>query len=188
MEKIYYSVKVLNLLWGCMIFFVFAVSGNKSDQGDRFSTYFIMATMSLVLPVIQYGGGKAFPGAILWGFPWVSYAGFLLIFLGISIHLLGMLTLKDQWSPVVTVSTNHKLVDTGIYKFIRHPIYAALLLELFGFGLALTNWTLILMLIIPNAASLTYRIFVEEKSLEAHFGRDYINYEQRTKRLIPGIF
>ncbi len=67
-------------------------------------------------------------------------------------------------------------------------MYAALLLELLGFGLALAKWMSILILIVPNAASLACRIVVEEKALENHFGNDYINYKHRTKQLIPGVF
>ena len=153
-----------------------------------------MVTLSSVLPVILYskdvgkiGFGIGF-GEFSWGLPFVSYFRFFLLILGVVIHWMGMLTLKKQWSTVVVVSDNHKLVDTGIYKFIRHPIYTGLLLELFGFGLALTNWASILIRLVPNIASLTYRIFVEEKVLEKSFGNDYINYERRTKRLIPWVF
>ena len=89
---------------------------------------------------------------------------------------------------IVVVSDDQRLVDSGVYKFIRHPIYSGVILELLGFGVALSNWLSILLLLLPNLASLAYRIFVEEKVLEKHFGDDYLAYERRTKRLIPGLF
>jgi protein-S-isoprenylcysteine O-methyltransferase Ste14 len=190
MESIYYWVKVLGSIWLCMILFFFTVGGNRNTKADKASMLFLIATLSIVLPVIQYSGetGDISRGKFSWGFPFVSYFGFLLFFLGIVLRWVGILTLKRQWSVVVAVSDGHELVDTGIYKFIRHPVYAAVLLELLGIGLALSNWISILILLIPNAAVLSYRIFVEEKALEGHFGNDYIEYERRTKRLIPGIF
>jgi protein-S-isoprenylcysteine O-methyltransferase Ste14 len=130
--------------------------------------------------------GALSPGRFSWGFPYVSYFGFLLFFFGIALRWAGVLTLNRQGS--VVVADGHKLVDSGIYKIIRHPVYAALLLELLGFGLALSNWLSILILLIPNAVSLAYRIFVEEKALEGYYGNAYVEYERRTKRLIPGIF
>jgi len=53
--------------------------------------------------------------------------------------------------------------------------------------LGLANWISILVLVLLNAASLAYRIYVEEKALEKHFGDEYIKYAHKTKRLIPGI-
>jgi protein-S-isoprenylcysteine O-methyltransferase Ste14 len=173
-----------------MMFFVFASGGRNSEKRDRFSKLIIMITLCSVLPTLGFivGGKNAGFGNIAWGFPYLSYIGFSLILLGIIIHVVGILTLKEQWTAAVVILENHKLIDTGIYHFIRHPIYAAILLELFGFGLALANWMALLMLLIPNIASLTYRIYVEEKALEKYFGTAYNNYEQKTKRLIPGIF
>jgi protein-S-isoprenylcysteine O-methyltransferase Ste14 len=192
MESIYYWVKILGGIWLCVILFFFTVGGNRNMKDDKASMLLLVATLSIVLPVIQYSAGTAeidlSRGKFSWGFPFVSYLGFLLFLLGMALRLAGVLTLKRQWSVVVGVSDGHKLVDTGIYKFIRHPVYAAVLLELLGFGLALSNWISILVLLIPNAASLSYRIFLEEKALERHFGNDYVEYERRTKRLIPGIF
>ena len=192
MESIYYWVKVLGSIWLCVILFFFTVGGNRNTKDDKASMLFLVATLSIVLPVIQYSAGTGeidlSRGKFSWGFPFVSYLGFLLFLLGMALRWAGVLTLRRQWSVVVGVSEGHKLVDTGIYKFIRHPVYAAVLLELLGFGLALSNWISIIILFIPNAAGLSYRIFVEEKALERHFGNDYIEYERRTKRLIPGIF
>jgi protein-S-isoprenylcysteine O-methyltransferase Ste14 len=117
----------------------------------------------------------------------VSYMGFFLFLVGILIHWTGILTLNKQWSTMVVISKDHQLIDTGIYKYIRHPIYAAILLELLGLGLGLANWISILALVGLNAASLAYRIYIEESALEKHFGDVYVNYAQKTKRLIPGI-
>jgi protein-S-isoprenylcysteine O-methyltransferase Ste14 len=192
MESIYYWVKVLGGIWLCVILFFFTVGGNRSMKDDKASMLFLVATLSIVMPVIQYSAGTSdidlSRGKFSWGFPFVSYFGFLLFFLGMVLRVVAILTLKRQWSVVVGISDVHKLVETGIYKFIRHPVYAAVLLELLGFGLAVSNWISILVLLIPNMASLSYRIFLEEKALERHFGNDYIEYERRTKRLIPGIF
>lgn len=190
MESIYYAVKACSLVWVCMLLFIFAIGGKVSQKQDKYSAHFIMATISTVIPTIQYSVmvGKTGFGSFSWGFPFVSYSGFFIIFIGIIIHWVGILTLKEQWTTVVVVSDNHKLVESGIYKFIRHPIYAAILLELLGFGIALANLMSIIILLVPNLVSLTYRIYVEEKLLEKHFGNDYTSYEHRTKRLIPGIF
>jgi protein-S-isoprenylcysteine O-methyltransferase Ste14 len=63
-----------------------------------------------------------------------------------------------------------------------------LLLQILGFGLALSNWITILVLVVLNAASFAYRIYVEERALAEHFGEAYTDYARKTSRLIPGIF
>lgn len=189
MTSIYSAVSLLGKLWLVMLLVIFAVGGRKSDQDDRGSSLLIIAALSPVLPIIQYmDPAKTALGRISWGDPLVSYLGFLLFFLGLIVHLTGILTLKKQWTTMVAAPEGRVLVEKGIYQFIRHPVYAGILLELLGFGLALANWVSILILIVPNAASFTYRIVVEEKALERYFGADYLSYERKTKRLIPGLF
>jgi protein-S-isoprenylcysteine O-methyltransferase Ste14 len=190
MAPIYYAVKVVAAVWIIMVIFILFFGGNKSEKQDRSSKIFIILTISFVLPIIQYtvASGTAAPGAFSWGFPIISYLGFFLFAFGLCIHITGIYTLNKHWSAVVVIKQDHQLVETGIYKTIRHPIYAGLLLEFLGFGLALSNWITILVLVLPNAASLAYRIHVEERALAAHFGDAYTQYARKTSRLIPGIF
>ena len=189
MESIYYAVKVVALLWMLMVAFIAMFGANRSVKDDRSSMHFLAITLTTVLPTIGYTvtAGTTAPGAFSWGFPIVSYLGFFVFVLGLVINWTGILTLNKQWSAIVVISQNHKLIDTGIYKYIRHPIYAGVLLQLLGLGLGLANWISILVLVLLNAASLAYRIYVEEKALEKHFGDEYIKYAHKTKRLIPGI-
>ncbi len=190
MESIYYAVKVLALLWILIVIFLALLGGTRNTKDDRGSQLLVAVTISSVLSIIRYttDNGVNAPGAFVWGFPWVSYVGFLIIGFGILIHYSGISTLGKQWSVTVVIKENHQLVETGIYKYIRHPIYAAILLELLGMGVALSNWITVLALVIPNAASLAYRIHVEEKTLEKYFGPGYLEYARRTSRLIPRIF
>ncbi len=190
MESIYNIVNTLAGIWIFTILIIFAFSGSTSARYDRFSVFFMIITLSISFAVMRYtiNAGEAAAGAFSWGFPILSYLGFFLIFLGALIHLTGIITLNKQLSAVVMISKNQKLVDTGIYKYIRHPIYAGLLLEFLGFGIALANWLTILVMLIPNVVSLIYRIYVEEKALKDYFGVNYVNYARKTKRIIPGIF
>lgn len=187
MEAIYAVINTLAGIWIFAILIIFAFSGSTSAQYDRLSVFFMMITLSVSFALIRYTikAGEAAPGAFSWGFPIANYAGFFLIFFGALVHLTGIVTLNKQLSAVVVISKNHKLVDTGIYKYT--PIYAGLLLEFIGFGIALSNWITLLVLLILNAAGLTYRIYVEEKALRDHFGDAYISYARKTKRIIPGI-
>jgi len=78
------------------------------------------------------------------------------------------------------------VIEAGPYRFIRHPSYTGFLITLLGFGLSLTNnWLSLLVIMGCALIGFIYRIYVEERVLQAHLGQPYQEYMQRTKRLIP---
>lgn len=190
METIHSAVQILALIWGMVMFFLYVTSGNPSEKDDRFSSCIILASMTAFLPAVQYGtnAGETGVGFFAAGYPYVSYTGFLLIALGVAIHADGIITLNKQWSPMVVIREEHLLVKNGVYRYIRHPIYAGIFLELLGFGLALSNWISLLALLLPNVVSISYRIHIEERALRRYFGSAYTSYARTTKRLIPWVY
>jgi protein-S-isoprenylcysteine O-methyltransferase Ste14 len=120
--------------------------------------------------------------------PFLGYLGCLLIMAGLLIRWLAISTLRRQFTVNVSIVKDHKIIDTGIYAFIRHPAYLGSLLSFLGLGLAFESWIcLLIVFILPLMATL-YRISVEEKVLNDHFGQEYSDYTMRTKRLIPKVF
>lgn len=80
-----------------------------------------------------------------------------------------------------------KLVTTGLYHYIRHPMYGSLLI--LGFGMFLKSFTwpsFILILIIATALFITCK--VEEKEMLRKFGEEYQAYMRKTKRFIPYLY
>ena len=76
----------------------------------------------------------------------------------------------------------------GVYKYIMHPMYAGFALELIGLALALRSRYSLLVLIILGTPVLLYRINAEEKLLIKEFGKAYLDYMERTKKLIPKLY
>ncbi len=87
----------------------------------------------------------------------------------------------------LTVHEDHELVDTGPYRRVRHPLYAATIGVFLGLGAVLGNWISVGLAALPTAA-LVRRIGVEEDMLSEALGPRYLRYRQRTARLIPGIW
>jgi protein-S-isoprenylcysteine O-methyltransferase len=85
------------------------------------------------------------------------------------------------------VREDHTLIESGPYRFVRHPVYAGYLALLLGSGVASLNvclwllWPISLLGILTQAAS-------EEKLLEERFGQDYKRYVRRTGRLVPRLW
>jgi protein-S-isoprenylcysteine O-methyltransferase Ste14 len=118
----------------------------------------------------------------------ISLIGLVLIVLGLIVRWTAILTLKKYFTVDVSILKEHKIIDKGIYKVIRHPAYAGSLLSFLGLGLAFSNWLSTLVIFIPILIAFIYRIQIEEKTLIQAFGDEYINYSKTTKRLIPMIY
>jgi len=114
--------------------------------------------------------------------------GAILALIGLIIRVTSILTLKQQFTYTVTKIENHELIETGLYKKIRHPGYLGQLIIFLGISTCLSNWVSILLMIIPVLLGYHNRITVEEKFMVEQMGQKYIDYQKRTKRLIPMIY
>ena len=90
-------------------------------------------------------------------------------------------------SATIEIAANQKVIDSGPYSLVRHPMYASALLYLLGTPLALGSyWGLVPFLVI--VPFLIWRIFDEEKMLTNEL-EGYGKYRQRVRdRLIPGVW
>jgi protein-S-isoprenylcysteine O-methyltransferase Ste14 len=115
------------------------------------------------------------------------YAGVIVCLCGYMVRLTAERKLKKQFSYFVTVQSDHQLITTGIYSKIRHPIYLGTILFVFGLCLIFPTWYAFLFLLIYSIL-LIHRIFREELLLLKHFGTVYIEYSDKSFRLIPHIY
>jgi protein-S-isoprenylcysteine O-methyltransferase Ste14 len=98
------------------------------------------------------------------------------------------LTLRQYFTYSVAKIENHKLIEKGLYKRIRHPGYLGQIIVFIGISASMSNWLSILFMMIPIAVGYGYRIKVEERFMTEQMGENYLKYKKRTKRLIPMIF
>lgn len=119
---------------------------------------------------------------------WFSLFGLVLMLLGIGFRLLAIKQLGRFFTVDVTIRQNHKLLQTGFYKYLRHPSYTGSLLTFLGFGISLNKWLGLVIVFLPTLITMLYRIRIEEKVLTEQFGKSYLEYSFKTKRLIPFIY
>ena len=87
-------------------------------------------------------------------------------------------------APQGQFENSTRLVETGIYRFIRHPMYGSLMLLGLGIFLkSVTTLTSVLAFIVVLALVLT--ALIEEGEMRARFGEEYAAYKRKTKRFIP---
>ena len=96
--------------------------------------------------------------------------------------------LGTNWSITLEVREGHRLITTGVYRRVRHPMYTALLLHSVGQALIIPNWAVGPSYLIPFGILFAFRVHAEEKMMLDQFGDQYAKYMSRTKRLVPGVW
>lgn len=122
------------------------------------------------------------------GWQLLAGVGLLLMWTGLAIRIWAVLALGASFRTTVEVDAGQRLVDTGPYRFVRHPSYTGILLLAIGYGVTLNSWlSLAILLVVPLATTLR-RISVEEATMADVLGDPYRAYRRRTKRLLPGLW
>lgn len=96
--------------------------------------------------------------------------------------------LGSYFTYAVQVAPEQQVVDRGAYRWVRHPSYTGGFLMFVGIGLALGNWTSVIILAVTTAAVYAYRVVIEERALLGKIGEPYRAYMRGRKRFIPFIF
>jgi protein-S-isoprenylcysteine O-methyltransferase Ste14 len=116
-------------------------------------------------------------------------AGLVIIFLGMSLLFWAHFHLGKNWSPIIEkkFSKSRKLIISGPYKYIRHPIYTASFITLLGLFILSSNWLLVAIPLVILILFYMSKIPREEKELIRNFGKKYINYKKKVGGLIPKL-
>lgn len=118
---------------------------------------------------------------------WNQVISWILLFASIYPVTAGFLLLKKKGNPEDALEETTTLIRSGIYRYIRHPLYCSLLL--LGTGIMFKDpgiWQLTAGAVNAIAVYITARI--EEKEMLPRFGEQYTAYMKGTKMFIPFIF
>ncbi len=108
-----------------------------------------------------------------------SFVGFLLIIISTIVMLISIKDLGSNLSPFPRPIVNGNLITSGIYGFIRHPMYYSLIL--ISFGLFITKLSFYhLCLTMSLALLIKFKIILEEKYLNKKF-KNYFIYTDKVK-------
>jgi protein-S-isoprenylcysteine O-methyltransferase len=120
-----------------------------------------------------------------WLLLWLAAA---LLAMGLTLRWVAIVSLGRFFTVDVAVHEQHVLVKEGVYRHVRHPAYAGLLLAFAGLGVFLGTWLAMCALTIPIWLAFLARIRREEAALLEGLGARYASYCARTKRLLPGVY
>jgi protein-S-isoprenylcysteine O-methyltransferase Ste14 len=115
---------------------------------------------------------------------WFQWAGVALGFLSLPFLVWVHYVLNKEWSVTLKLQTDHKLVTTGPYRRIRHPMYTVHLAYFLSWVLVSANF-LFLIYYVLAILLIMLRIPKEEQMMMEKFGEEYRVYMKRTGRLLP---
>jgi protein-S-isoprenylcysteine O-methyltransferase Ste14 len=116
--------------------------------------------------------------------PLLGIAGILLAAVGVALAIWARAHLGKYWSGDVTIRQEHRLIRSGPYRFVRHPIYSGMLLALIGTVLAIgeyramVGFAVILLGFIKKATK-------EESFLQIQFGAAFDEHKRHTGFFLP---
>ncbi|UCH03139.1 MAG: isoprenylcysteine carboxylmethyltransferase family protein [Candidatus Bathyarchaeota archaeon] len=123
-----------------------------------------------------------------WDNPVVSLLGIFVLSIGGIVTVSGRAQLAKYGSGILRIKNDHKLITTGVFRYIRHPIYAGGFLGVIGLYLSFRSILILTSISLIHFFVIRYRLLFEEQLLLQEFGDHYKNYMKRTKRLIPFIY
>lgn len=129
---------------------------------------------------------------------WLDFANFAstpaVVSIGVVTWLVGLWVfwrahadLGDNWSVNLELHSAHQLVTRGVYRLVRHPMYAAFLLLGTAQALLLPNWFAGAAALAAVALMCLVRIPNEEAMMQEYFGQPYREYILRTGSVMPRI-
>jgi protein-S-isoprenylcysteine O-methyltransferase Ste14 len=134
---------------------------------------------------IGIGLAYAFPeAAIRDGRTAVLIAGLVLMIVGMALRWYAIWVLGTSFTCDVATRPGQEVVQSGPYRWVRHPSYTGSLMTVLGVLLCCDNLVSLAALAVATAGY-AYRIRVEERALATDLGSAYRDYMKRTKRLIP---
>jgi protein-S-isoprenylcysteine O-methyltransferase Ste14 len=189
MERV--ALYVTAVCWGvfyvCWLAFAFATKRTAAKE-SFISSQVYRIPVGLAAMVLAYAtrmpkplSAVAFPGTTLMGLLVIAFST-----TGLITCLWARITLGRNWSSVVVVKVDHELVQSGPYRFVRHPIYTGIILM----------FAAIVLLVGRVAGILAFGLFVysfvlklrrEERMMLKQFPASYPEYIKKTRLLVPYI-
>jgi protein-S-isoprenylcysteine O-methyltransferase Ste14 len=136
--------------------------------------------------ILQLAGLQIFQ--ISGEFNYLQIVGLILVIIGASISISARKSLGSNWAHAFEyqIKSKQDLVTSGIYKYIRHPIYVGVVMGYVGGELVAQSYLAILGLILVRGAY--HQAKLEEKLLLNHYEESYRRYINKTRMFIPYLW
>ena len=160
-----------------------AAEAKSSEALSSRRFHVFLANLALLLEIAPIRGlGRFLPLSCL------SITGGLAVeVLGLFLAIWARRELGRNWSGEISIKVEHKLIRSGPYTLLRHPIYTGLLAMYVGTALV-TGVRLAIIGIVIAIFAYWRKIRLEEANLRVAFGEAYDAYRRETWALVPGLY
>ena len=119
--------------------------------------------------------------------PFLEYLGVAITAAGVGVTLWARYVLGEYWSGQVKLKASHRLVQSGPYRYVRHPLYTGILLGLVGTVTIVGEWRAVAGYVLA-VIGFSLKARKEEALLSAEFKDAYVDYRNRTGFLLPRLW
>ena len=155
------------------------VTAGKVQENFTFQLFVIVGAIMAAGSIAEYvirGGG----------FSWIALgAGIFCSIASFKLRWAAIAALGKFWSLHVEIRDNHEFVQSGPFRFVRHPTYFSMILELMSFPLFCGAWFMLILIPVAYIPALMLRLRLEEPAMVNKFGDAYRDYQRRVPMLIP---
>jgi len=114
--------------------------------------------------------------------------GIFLAWSGLVFRFWSIQTLGKYFHISVFINSDHKLITSGPYRYLRNPSYTGEVITVLGLGLVMGNWLSVIAMLFYVLIVYSIRIPLEQKTLVEYFGQEYTDYIKKTWALIPFVW
>jgi protein-S-isoprenylcysteine O-methyltransferase Ste14 len=115
-----------------------------------------------------------------------TVVGLFITVAGLLFAIWARVHLGKNWSGMPTIRKDHTIIRTGPYRFVRHPIYAGILIGLTGTAIGI-GYLIVFFCVILIFGLFVIKFRMEETFLLEEFGEEYARYKREVKALIPYV-
>lgn len=192
-DSIFEVIYLAGFVVGSLIRLIYATRRGKPASVDDHTT-----PLDILL-VLASGIGVAVVPFVHLFTPWLDFANYSLPawagWLGAAVFAAALWLLwrshgdlGKNWSAKLEISRQHTLVTVGVYKYVRHPMYAAHWLWGAAQALLLANWIAGPALLVTFLPLYLFRVGREERMMLEHFPHEYRALTEQTGRIIPRLW
>jgi protein-S-isoprenylcysteine O-methyltransferase Ste14 len=176
--------QLLAVVW-LVMFFGMKRAKRLEGWGER-SQHEFLVLLGFWLLFAGSGNWRRLDYRLIPNVPQVWATGLAMTAVGIGIAIWARLSLGSNWSGMVALKKDHQLVSSGLYRWVRHPIYSGILLAMFGTAMIaghLRGWL---------GMALAFGAFYfkarrEERFLREEFGPSFEAHSRRTGMFLPRL-
>jgi protein-S-isoprenylcysteine O-methyltransferase Ste14 len=184
-------VTLVVIMWGAwLVVWCVLALGTRRGRGlerwpSRVAHFSVVGLGAAIVAVPRLGQGPLGWRIVPDG-PGAFIAGAAVVAAGLGFSIWARVQLGRYWSGSVALKQGHKLIRSGPYAIVRHPIYTGAIAAVAGTAVVLGEARGVLALVLVTAAYIR-KVVMEERVLAREFGEEHARYRRQVKALLPFI-